>query len=108
MTAGASAATDLVLIGIAFVEPLHAIGQLLIRFTDELRERPACEVAILVVHRLDARAIDGQQLSAEQVELPTQDDELAKHLPKRGAVHPAEGGDRAEIRLQVPQKPDHL
>lgn len=94
----ASATAGLVFIGIAFVEPLHVIGQLFIRFTDELRERSPP----------NARAIDRQQLPSEQIELPAQDDKLPEHLPEGRPVHTAEIGDGAEIRLQVPQQPDHL
>ncbi len=51
------------------VQPLHIVGQLLVRLVDELRERGAREVAVVVVDCLDACAIHGQKLPPEQVEL---------------------------------------
>jgi hypothetical protein len=101
-------ATGFLLLRITLIKPPHVIRQFLVSFVDELGQRTLCEVAILVVHRLDAGSIDGQKLSSEQIELPAQDDELPEHLPESRPVHTAEIGDSAEVRLQVPQQPDHL
>lgn len=102
------AAGRLLLVSIALVEALHIIGQLFICFANELRERSPREVAILVVHRLDPGAIDGQKLTAEQVELPAQNDELPEHLAESRPVDPSEIGNGAKVRLQMPEQPDHL
>ena len=62
-TAGTAApVTDALLLGITSVEALHVAGQLLIGFADELRQSATREFAVLVVHRLDARAFNRQQL----------------------------------------------
>src|ERR1700722_8013187 len=66
------------------------------------------EIAVFVVDGLDASAVDRQQLPAEQVELPAQQHELAEYRAEGRAVVAAEIGDRFEIRLQVPQQPDHF
>jgi hypothetical protein len=84
----ARAAAGAFLLGVAVVEALHVVRQLLVRLADKLRQCGAGEVAILVVHRLDARAIvDRQQLPPEKVELAAQDHELAEHLPESRTVH---------------------
>lgn len=106
---GAAALTaGFLFLRIAFIEPLHVIGQFLVGFVDELGQCTPCEVAILVVHRLDARSINRQKLSPEQIELPTQDNKFSEHLLEGQPVRAAEFGDGAEVRLQVPQQPDHL
>ena len=66
------------------------------------------EVPVLVVDRLDARAVDRQQLAAEQIETPAQDHELPENLLERGAIGAPEIGDGLEVRLQRPQQPDDL
>ena len=66
------------------------------------------EVAVLVVDRLDPGAVDRQQLPAEQVELPAQQHEFAEHRLESCAVVAPEIGDGLEVRLQVPQQPDHF
>jgi hypothetical protein len=49
-----------------------------------------------------------QKLPPEQVALRSQDEEFPKHLSECGLVHTVESGDRAEVRLPMPQQPDHL
>ena len=61
-----------------------------------------------VVDRLDPGTIHRQQFAAEQVYLPAEQYEMAEHCAKRVAVIAAEVGNRLEVRLQVPQQPDHL
>jgi hypothetical protein len=75
---------------------------------NELGQRCSREVAVLVVDGLDPRAVDRQQLSAEQVELPTQQDKFAEYRAESRAVVAPEIGDGLEVRLQVPQQPDHF
>ena len=58
-----------VLIGVASIQGLEITGQLLVGLLNKLGQRRLGEVAILVIHGLDARAVDGQELAAEQVEL---------------------------------------
>src|SRR3954463_14420526 len=60
------------------------------------------------VHRLDARAIHRHELSPKQVKLPAQQHKLPEHLPEGSTVVAAEVSDRLEVRLQMPQQPDHL
>ena len=81
---------------------------LLVGFADELRQRVACEVAILVVHRVDARPIHCQKLSGKQIKLPAKDEEFPEHLLGGRSIHTAEIGDGAEVRRKVPQQPDDL
>ena len=104
----AAAAANTLLLGIAVIEALHVVGKLLVSLAEKLRQCSAGEVAVLVVHRLDTRAIDRQQLPPEQVELAAQDDELAEHLPEGRTVDPPKGGYGAEVRLQAPEQPDRL
>ena len=94
--------------GIALVETLKIVVELGVGELDELGQRRAREIAVLVVDRLDPRAIHRQQLSAEQVQLAAQQHELAEHRAEGVAVIAAEVGDGLEVWLQVPQQPDHL
>ena len=59
------------------------------------------EVAVPVVHRLDARAVHGDQLPPVQVEFPAQPHELPKHRPERMPIVAPEVGDRLEVGLQL-------
>src|SRR5208337_5265512 len=75
---------------------------------DEFLQRPRREVAVFVVDRLDARAIDRQQLAPEQIKPPAQDHEFPKNLFEGGAIVAPEIGDGLKVRLQAPQQPDDL
>ena len=68
-TSAAAVAGDLRFVGIRLVEPLHVIGELFIGRLDELGQRSAGEVAVLVVDCLDPCAGDSQQLTPEEIEL---------------------------------------
>ena len=63
---------------------------------------------VFVVDRLDARAINRQQLAPKQIKPPAQDHEILENLLKRGAIVAPEIGDGLEVRLQAPQQPDDL
>jgi len=89
-------------------EPPQVVSQALVGLADEPLERGAGEVAVLVVDRLEPRAIHRQQLAAEQVEPPAQQHELAEDRLERGAVGAPEVGDGLEVGFQAPQQPDHL
>ena len=80
------------LVGVARVEPLHVLGQPLVRRADARRQRAAREVAVLVVHRLDPRAVDREEPAAEQVEPAAQNHELAEHRADGGPVLAPEVG----------------
>jgi hypothetical protein len=69
-------------------------------------QRPRREVPVFVVDRLDARAINRQQLAPEQIKPPAQQHELPEHLFERGAIVAPEIGDGLEVRLQASQQPD--
>ena len=56
------------------------------------------EVAVAVVRRLELAAIDGHDGLREQVELATQNDELATRVAYRAAVIAVEVGDGLEVR----------
>ena len=88
--------------------PLEVVFQPLVGAADELSQRRAGEVAILVVDRLDVNSVDRQQLAAVQVEAPAQQYELAEHGAKRRAIVAPEIGDGLEVRFQSPQQPDDL
>src|SRR4029077_8208826 len=96
------------LLGIARVEPFQIILQLLVGGLDEFLQRPRREVPVFVVDRLDARAINRQQLAPKQIKPPAQDHEIPENLFKRGAIVAPEIGDGLEVRLQAPQQPDDL
>ena len=70
--------------------------------------RCAGEVAILIVHGLDPRPIHRQQLPTKQIQLAAQQHEFPEHRTESAAVVAAKVGDGLEVRLQVPQQPDHL
>ena len=93
---------------VPLVEALEVIRQPFVGGLEESLQRIAGEVAILVVDRLDPRAVHGQQFSAEQIEPLAQQREGAKHRLERGAIVGAEIGDGLEVWLQRPQQPDDL
>ena len=107
-TAAAVVLACLLLPDVARVEPPHVLGQLLVRLADELRQRAAREVAVLVVHRPDPRAVHREELAAEQVEPAAQDHELPECTSEGGPVLALGVGDRLEARTQAPDEPDHL
>jgi hypothetical protein len=100
--------TGCALLGIARVEPLQIILQLPVGGLDEFLQRPRREVPVFVVDRLDARAINRQQLAPEQIKPPAQYHELPENLFECGAIVAPEIGDGLEVRLQAPQQPDDL
>jgi hypothetical protein len=85
----------------------EVVFQPLVGAADELSQRRAGEVAILV-DRLDAGSVDRQQLAAVQVETSAQQYELAEHGAKRRAIVAPEIGDGLEVRFQSPQQPEDL
>jgi hypothetical protein len=97
-----------VLVSVAGIQGLKTAGQLLVGLLNKGSQRRPGEVAILVVDRLDAGAVDSQQLTAEQVELPTEEHEGPKHRPEGGTVVTPESGNGLEVRLQPSEQPDHL
>ena len=90
------------------VEALQVVVEPGVGELDELGQRCAGEIAVLVVDRLDPRAVHRQQLAAEQIQLLAEQHELAEHRAEGLAVIAAEIGDGLEVGLQVPQQPDHL
>jgi hypothetical protein len=55
---------------------------------------------IAAIRRFELTAINCNERLAEQVEFPTQHDELAAHAANRVAIVLAEVGDRLEVRHQ--------
>ncbi|HUB63279.1 MAG TPA: hypothetical protein VL996_02365 [Methylocella sp.] len=53
---------------------------------DEFLQRSRREVPVFVVDRLDARAVNRQQLASEQIKPPAQNHELPENLFERGAI----------------------
>ena len=84
---------------IAFVKALQILLQTLIRRLDELLQRIARKILVLVIDRLDARAIHRQQLAPEKLEVLAQQGELAKHRFEGGAIFTPEIGDGFEVGL---------
>ena len=101
-------ATRCALAGIAPVQTLQVIVKLGVGEFDELGQRCAGEVAILVVDRLDPRAVHCQQLATEQIQLLAEQHELTEHWAEGLAVIAAEISDGLEVGLQVTQQPDDL
>ena len=93
---------------VTLVKALKVIVERGVSRLDELGQRRAGEVAVLVVHCLDPRAVYREQLAAEQVQIAAQQHEPAEHLAEGMAVVAAEVSDGLEVRLQVTQQPDHL
>jgi len=93
---------------IAFVKALQILLQTLIHRLDELLQRIARKILVLVIDRLDARAIHRQQLAPEKLEILAQQGELAKHGFEGGAIFTPEIGDGFEVGLQGSQQPDNL
>ena len=108
VTPTGTAARRVVIVGVSLIESLHVPGELLVGLPDEPGERGASKVAVLVIDRLDARTVHRHELAPEQVELAAQHHELAEHRLEGGTVVAAEIGNRLEVRLEVPQQPDHL
>ena len=75
--------------GILLVKPPQLILQLRVGQLNELGQRGASEVTILVVDRLDPGAINGEQFPAKQVHLAAQQHELAEHRAEGFVVQPA-------------------
>ena len=96
------------LIGIPLVEALKVILELGVSGFDQLGQGRPGEIAVLVVDRFDPRAVHRQQLPAKQVQLTTEQHKLTKDWAERVAVVAPEVRDGLEVRLQVPQQPDHL
>ena len=88
---------------VAFVEPIHVFIQALVRRANERLQRMAREVAILVVDRLDPRAVHGKQFAPEKIEPPAKQHELTKYRPEGVAIVAPEIRDGLEVRLQRPQ-----
>jgi hypothetical protein len=93
---------------IALVEPPQIFVQPLIGGANELFQRVARKIAILVVDRLDPGSVHGQQLASEKVEPPAKQHELTEHGPEGRPVVAPKVGDGLEVGLQAPEQPDHL
>ena len=103
----ACAAACRAVLDIALVEPLEVVFQPIVGAADDLSQRRAGEVAILVVDRLDAGSLDRQQLAAVQVEASAQQYELRNTARNAARLSP-EIGDGLEVRFQSPQQPEDL
>ena len=88
---------------IAVIEPIHVFIQALVRRANERLQRMAREVAILVVDRLDPRAVHGEQFAPEKIKPPAQQHELTKHRFEGVAIVAPEIRDGLEVGLQRPQ-----
>ena len=66
------------------------------------------EIAITAIHRLDARAIHGNQFPPVQVKFPAQPHKLPKDFPERIPIVTTEVRNRLEVRPQLAQQPDHF
>ena len=66
------------------------------------------EVALPAVHGLDPRAVNRDQLTSEQIELPAQHHKFPEYLTKRRPVVAPEIRDRLEVWRQAAQQPDHF
>ncbi len=90
------------------IEPLEVIVKLLIGGSNELLQRIPREGAVLVVDRLDPRAIDRDEFAPEKIETPAQQREFTKHLLERGAIIGTEIRNGLEVGLECPQQADDL
>ena len=88
---------------IALIEPPQIVIQTLVRRADERLQRVPREVAILVVDRLDPRAVHGEQFAPEKIKPPAQQHELTKHRFEGVAIVAPEIHDGLEVGLQRPQ-----
>jgi len=75
---------------------------------NEILQRVPGEVAVLVVDRLEAGSVHGQQLAAKVVEPPAQQHELLEHRSESGEIVAPKVGDGLEVRPQASQQPDYL
>jgi len=73
---------------------------------DELAQRTAGEVAILVVDCVDPGSLDGEQFAAIEIEPPAQQHELAKHGAERRAIVAPKVSDGLEVGPQAAQQPE--
>ena len=93
---------------IAFVKALQIFLQTFIHRLDEFLQRIARKILVFVIDRLDARAIHGQQLAPEKLEVFAQQGELAKHDFEGGPIFTPEIGDGFEVGFQGSQQPNDL
>jgi hypothetical protein len=93
---------------VARVEPRQIVIQPLVGGPDELAQRTAGEIAILVVDRLDAGSVHGEQLASVEVEPPTQQHELTKRRAERRTIVAPKVGDGLEVGPEATQQPDDL
>ena len=94
--------------GVALVEALKIVLELGVGGFDELGQGRPGEIAILVVDRLDPRAIHCEQLPAKQVQLATEQHKFSEHVAEGISVVAPKVSNRLEVRLQMSQQPDHL
>ena len=93
---------------IGLVHLVEVAFQLVVDALQVPLQRGSREVAVTVVHRLDARAVHRDQLAPVQVKFSAQPHELPKDLPEGAPVVAAEVGDRLEVGAKLTQQPDHL
>ena len=88
-----------IVLRVGFVHLLEVLFKTPVNALQLSLQRGPREVAVTVVHRLDARAVNGDQLASEQVEFTAQTHKLPKYLPERIPIVAAEIRDRLEVRL---------
>src|ERR1700733_13265213 len=96
------------LLRIAIIEPLEIVFKFPIGSSYELLQRIPREITVLVVDRLEPRAIDGEQLATKEIKAPAQNHELPKDRTKGRTISAAKIGDCLEVWLEAAQEPDHL
>jgi hypothetical protein len=84
---------------VALVEALKIVLELGVSGFDELGQGRPREIAILVVDRLDPRAIHRQQLPAKQVQLAAEQYKFTEDLAKSIAVVAPKVSDCLEVCL---------
>ena len=93
---------------VGFGEVSQVAGQPLVGVAQHGLELLAREVALVAVDGLEPSAVDGQQLTTEEIQLTAEHHEVAKGRFEGGRVLAPKVGDGLEVGAQPAQQPDHL
>ena len=95
--------------GVALVEALKIVIELGVSGVDELDQRRPREIGVsLLLTALIRVPSTASNSRPKQIQLTTEQHKLAEDLAESIAIVAPKVGDGLEVRLQVPQQPDHL
>jgi len=89
-------------------DPIQVAVDIIVESLDQVLELFLGEVAIAAVDGLELGAIDGDQVTAEKIELAAEEGELPANVADCLAIVLVEIGDDLEIGRKAPEQPHHL